>query len=162
MQDTVDKLLSHFDKENEAIRKSKALSSELDGGRRERREGTRPLLSVVTNQVSQRLPDIHHSPNHYSEVVGIRKILTIRNFTDFCFLSLHLQKALKSTSWMDGDGSGSAHTTRFELPMDLKTLEGIVWHTKIYMIAVYQPLSQHHLCPIVSLLWSMLLYIDVS
>ena len=41
------------------------------------------------------------------------------------FLSSHLQKALASTSWMDGSGSGSSHTTRFELPMDLKTLEGI-------------------------------------
>lgn len=36
------------------------------------------------------------------------------------------QKALASTSWMDGGGSGSTHSTRFELPMDLKTLEGTV------------------------------------
>ena len=44
------------------------------------------------------------------------------------FLSIFLatQKAMASTSWMDGDGSGSAHTTRFELPMDMKTLEGNV------------------------------------
>ena len=69
MQDSVDNLLSRFDKENEAIRKSKALS-ELDGGRRERREkrdGIRPLMNVITNQVTQ-LPDIQHSPHHYSKV----------------------------------------------------------------------------------------------
>ena len=73
MQDSVDKLLSRFDKENEAIRKSKVLS-ELDGERRERRErrekrdGIRPLTNVVTNQVTQ-LPDIQRSPHQYSKVV---------------------------------------------------------------------------------------------
>ena len=36
-----------------------------------------------------------------------------------------LQRALAATSWMDGGmGSGSGNTTRFELPMDMKTLEG--------------------------------------
>lgn len=69
MQDSVDSLLSRFDKENEAIRKNKALSK-LDGGRRERRDGIGPLTNVVTNQITQRLPDIHHSPHHYSEVVA--------------------------------------------------------------------------------------------
>ena len=77
MQDSVDKLLSRFDKENEAIRKSKALS-ELDGGRRERRDGIRPLTNVVTNQVTQ-LPDIHHSPHHYSEVVAMLYMYKLDN-----------------------------------------------------------------------------------
>lgn len=84
MQDLVDKLLSHFDKENEAIRKSKALS-ELDGGRRERREkrdGIRPLTNIVTNQVTQ-LPDIHHSPHHYSEVVTMSYTNWTKIFTEF-------------------------------------------------------------------------------
>ncbi len=128
MQDPVDKLLSRFDKENEAIRKSKA-SSDLDGGRRERRDGIRPLMNVVTNQITQRLPNIHHDPHQFSEVVAIKIVCRMYikingRFTEF-FLSPHSQKALASTSWMDGDGSGSAHTTRFELPMDMKTLEGI-------------------------------------
>ena len=64
VQDSVDKLLSGFDKENEAIRKSKALS-EFDRERRERRDGMRLLTNVDTNQVS-RLPDIH---TQYSKVV---------------------------------------------------------------------------------------------
>ena len=74
MQDPVDNLLSRFDKENEAIRKSKA--SELDGGRREWRDGRiRPLTNVMTNQITQRLPDIHHTPHHYSEVVATTNVL---------------------------------------------------------------------------------------
>ena len=75
MQDPVDNLLSRFDKENEAIRKSKALS-ELDGGRREWRDGRiRPLTNVMTNQITQRLPDIHHTSHHYSEVVATINVL---------------------------------------------------------------------------------------
>ena len=77
MQDPVDNLLSRFDKENEAIRKSKALS-ELDAGRRERRDGRiRPLKNVVTNQITQRLPSIDHAPHHYSEVVATINVLSI-------------------------------------------------------------------------------------
>ena len=66
MQDSVDKLLSGFDKENEALRKSKALS-EFDRERRERRDGMRLLTNVDTNQIT-RLPDIH---TQYSKVVTI-------------------------------------------------------------------------------------------
>ena len=72
VQDSIDKLLSRFDKENEAIRKNKALS-ELDGGRRERRDGIRPLTNVVSNQVTQ-LPEIDHSLHHYSEVMAINLV----------------------------------------------------------------------------------------
>ncbi len=42
-----------------------------------------------------------------------------------CLYSPPLQKALASVSWMDGAASGSGNVTRFELPMDMKTLEGI-------------------------------------
>lgn len=57
--------------------------------------------------------------------------------------SFSVQKALASVSWMDGNsGSGSGNVTRFELPMDLKTLEGVyvfaIFFIIIYFVSVQQ------------------------
>jgi hypothetical protein len=102
VQDPVDKLLSRFDKENEAIRKSKA-SSDLDGGRRERRDGIRPLTNVVTNQITQRLPNIHHSPHQFSEVVEIKIVCHMYNFTEIFFSFSSLTESL-GINILDGRG----------------------------------------------------------
>lgn len=131
--DSLDKLLSGFDKENESHKRnlnSRKPSAHLEGERsRERNSRIGPLANLSSNNnQTTKLPDIYDP--QYSEVTNKNKqARIIFPQIDYYFLFFFFssqQKALASASWMDGDRSGSAHTTRFELPMDMKTLEGTI------------------------------------
>ena len=125
MQDSVDDPLVGLDKENEGrmrnLNGNNKSSSNSEGRERERNARIRPLTVLTTSASNKnqtaKLPEIT-SP-HHSQVICTNTEMQKRSLFSFT-----RQKALASTSWMDGDGSGSAHTTRFELPMDMKTLEG--------------------------------------